>query len=300
MISQLAPTKKNIAAIIVSHDPGKEFLSNIRSTSAQVDKVVVVNNDSKKLTSGFFKKEKLDEKVHLISNRDNLGQGKALNQGVKLALSKGYEWVLLLDQDSLPNSSMVKEQIKVYQTFLHREKIGVIGSNCTYRNLREIKYQKECQGKLYFERDVVMMSGSLLALSAWKEIGPFREEFFLDSTDADYCLRLRTKGHHIIVACRAQMMHSVGEAGSFKNFFGKKILVTNHNHIRCYYMERNGLILVKEYLFREPYWALRRVVWYFLIKPGLVVLYEKDKLRKLKYMMQGTLHALVSKTGKYE
>ena len=96
------------------------------------------------------------------------------------------------------------------------------------------------------------------------------------------------------------MMHSVGEDASMKNFLGKKILVTNHNHIRCYYMERNGLILVKEYLFREPSWAFRRIIWYFLVKPGLVLLYEEDKFRKIKDMMRGALHALVGKTGKYK
>jgi len=101
--------------------------------------------------------------------------------------------------------------IKAYQNCPYQEKVKMLSSNCTFREIEEIKYTKECQGKLYFEKDVVQMSGSLLSLMAFKEIGPFREEFFIDSIDADYCLRLRKKGYKIIVACQAQMKHSVGE-----------------------------------------------------------------------------------------
>jgi len=297
---QPPPNKKNICAVIVSHSPREEFLLNIKSTEAQVDKVVVVNNGSREVNLDLLKDADLEKNIHLINNSDNLGQGKALNQAVDWILSQGYEWILLLDQNSIPDSSMIDELIKAYKSCPYRGKVRMIGSNCTYRNIEEIKYRKECQKKSHFERDVVMMSGTLLSSSAYKEIGPFREEFFVDSTDADYCLRLRAKGFRIIVACKAQMTHSVGEDASIKNFLGKKILVTNHNHIRCYYMERNGLILVKEYFFREPYWALRRIIWYFLIKPGLVTLFEKDKMRKLKSMMRGVIHAFANKTGKYE
>jgi len=157
------PNKKNICAIIVSHNPGEEFLSNIQSTSSQVDKIVVVNNGSEKLTPDFFQKTKVEKGVYLINNSDNLGQGKALNQGTGWAISQGYEWVLLLDQNSIPEPLMVEELIKAYQACPYREKLGIIASNCTYRNIGEIKYTKECHGKSHFERDVVMMSGTLLS-----------------------------------------------------------------------------------------------------------------------------------------
>lgn len=279
-------TKGNICAVIVSHKPGKDFIENLESVKKQVAKVVVVSNGS-----SFFKETDLGEKVYLINNSENLGQGRALNQGVAWAINQGYQWALLLDQDSELSSSMVENLIRAYQSCLFRGKVKMLGSNCTYKNIEVVKYNKECKDNLYFERDVIQMSGNLLSLSAYQKIGPFREEFFIDSTDADYCLRLRKNGFKIIVACQAQMKHSVGEGAKMRSFFGRKFLVTNHSPERCYYMTRNGLILVKEYLFREPHWALRRIVWYFFVKPGLIIFFEGNKLQKLKSMFIGLIHA---------
>ncbi len=141
MLFQPLPTKKNICAVVVSHNPGEDFIANIRSTKNQVDKVVVVNNGSEKLSLGFLGKES----VYLINNSENLGQGRALNQGAEWAISQGYQWFLLLDQDSVPDSSMVQELIRAYQSCPWIEKIKIIGSNCTFREIGEIKYKKECQ-----------------------------------------------------------------------------------------------------------------------------------------------------------
>lgn len=295
---QIAPAKNNICAVIVSHDPDKGFIQNLKSIINQSAGVVVVNNGSEKFTPDFL--EGFEGKVHLINNTENLGQGKALNQGVNRAISRGCQWVLLLDQDSLLDPLMVEEQIRTYQNHPQKDKIKMIGSNCIFRDIKEVKYKKECRRKLYFERDVVMMSGSLLSVAAYNKMGPFREEFFIDTIDLDYCLRLRKEGFKIIVACRAQMAHSVGKMATMRKFIWKKFLVTNHPPERYYYMTRNDLILIKEYFFKEPYWMFRNLVWLFFVKPGLVLLYEKDKFQKIKSMFLGAIHAIINRTGTLE
>ncbi len=299
MLIKSSPAKNNICAVVVSHDPGEDFILNIRSIVPQVGKVVVVNNGSKKFKSAFLEKAGFEDKIYLINNSENLGQGNALNQGVRWALSQDFKWVLLSDQDSLLGPSMVQELVKAYQSYSQREKVGMIGSNCTYRSIKEVKYKKECRDKMYFERDVVMMSGSLLSVLAYNQAGPFREEFFIDAIDMDYCLKLRAKGFRLIVACRAQMFHNVGKMTG-QRFFGRKGFVTNHSPERCYYMIRNMVVLLKEYVFREPYWVLRNIVWLFFVKPSCVILYEKDKAKKIKEMIRGFFHGLIGKLGKYQ
>lgn len=293
-----SPKKENICALVVSHSPDQSFVSNLMSIASQTDKIIIVNNGSDKFTPDFLGAAGSKDKIHLINNSENLGQAKALNQGTDWALNSGYQWILLLDQDSLLDQSMVSELIKGYNARPYKKRVGLIGSNCIFKNINEIKYQKECQGKDIFEREVAMMSGSLLSLAAYKEIGHFREEFFIDSIDADYCLRLRSKGFKMIIACKALMAHEVGRQGVMKKFAGRKLLVTNHNARRCYYMARNGLILAKEYFFKEPKWALKRIAWYFIYKPGLIIFYEEDKISKLRAMAKGASHALFGKTGK--
>lgn len=282
------PQKNNISAIIVAHDPPLDFAENLKITSGQVAKVVVIDNGSSKINQGNF---------HLISNKENLGQGAALNQGVNWAKENGYKWVLLLDQDSRLDSKMVQNQIEAFKECGFRNKLAIIGVNCVFKGTGEIKYSLQNQ-KQYFEREVAMASGALLSLDAFLKTGRFREEFFIDSIDADYCLRLRKNGFKIIIAKNAMMEQRVGSNGRMKKFLWRKILVTNHSAKRCYYMTRNGLILLKEYFFSEPYWCFRRVVWYFLIKPLFVIFYEEDKKNKIKSMFWGAADALLNKTGK--
>jgi rhamnosyltransferase len=286
--------KQYIVAVVISHEPDEEFRNNIDSIKHQVDKVIIINNGSAKLKEmeSLF----VGQNIVFIHNTENVGQGKALNQGVGYAISAGYKWVLLLDQDSRLDSLMVSKQIEVQNSIDYKEKLGVIGSNCVYSGLRDIKYALECQnGRTYFEREVVMTSGMLLSLKTYEEVGHFRENFFIDSIDVDYCLRLRKAGFKVYVACKAMMTHTVGKDAFFVDFLGKKIMVTNHNAQRCYYMARNGTIMIQEYFFSETYWVFRRIVWHFFVKPLFILLYENDKWNKIKATLKGILDGFIKR-----
>ena len=81
-------------------------------------------------------------------------------------------------------------------------------------------------------------------------IGAFREEFFIDSVDYDYCLRARSRGFRVIKLCRVGMIHSLGEAE--QNDIGPlKVYTTNHNPMRRYYMFRNSTVLAREYFLKR-------------------------------------------------
>jgi rhamnosyltransferase len=294
----ISPVKENIAAIIVAHNPGGNFLNNLKTLADQVGKIIIINSGPNKVNRDIVLE--FGGKAELISNKEDFGQGRDLNEGVSFAISNGFDWFLLMDQDSFCHKDLAQELIRAYNLCPFKEKIGAIGSNCVYKRLGEVKYPNKNAEKVFFERDIVMTTGTLLSRDAFEKSGVFREEFFIDSIDTDYSLKIRKAGFKIIISYNAKLDHTVGNSNRAVNFFGKKILVTNHSARRCYYMIRNGLILVKEYCLKEPYWALRRVGWCFLIKPWLIVLYEDNKAEKLKEMIRGFWHAIKNKTGKYE
>ena len=60
-------------------------------------------------------------------------------------------------------------------------------------------------------------------------------------------------------------------------------------NLRLIKVELNGLILAKEYFFREPFWCLKRIVWYFIIKPELVIFYETISTKKTTLYFYGKL-----------
>lgn len=56
----------------------------------------------------------------------------------------------------------------------------------------------------------VISSGSLIDLDAYAEIGPFREDFFIDGIDIEWGFRARARGFHSVMAIREKMPHRLG------------------------------------------------------------------------------------------
>src|SRR4051812_37127020 len=92
----------SVCAIVVAYFPDEKFNERLQAVLPQVARVVVVDNTppgsaAPKLADSL----KDPAKVHLISNRANLGISAALNQGLHHALEAGFKWALTLDQDTL-------------------------------------------------------------------------------------------------------------------------------------------------------------------------------------------------------
>jgi rhamnosyltransferase len=54
-------------------------------------------------------------------------------------------------------------------------------------------------------------SGSLISIEAFREIGPFREDYFIDGIDLEWCFRAWSKGYSCWLSTDTTMEHTVGE-----------------------------------------------------------------------------------------
>jgi rhamnosyltransferase len=281
------PQKKHIAAIFVTFNPDKDFSRRVKALLAQVSSVIIVDNASTKETKSNIPSKK--KVLTIIENGQNLGLAKALNQGVELAKKQEYSWLLLMDQDSMPFPNMVKNLMQAH------EKAGedglradLIGTNFIYEESSNIAFKKECKKSSYIKKVGIQTSGSLLSLDAYKKTGPFREDFFIDYVDTEYCLRLKHKGFYAIIACRAHMIHAIGNRP-------KQFLTANYNATRRYYRTRNGLTLIKEYILKEPWWVAKRIA-YIIYELTLVFIVEKNRLQKVKSIGKGIADMLFRKS----
>jgi len=255
--------------------------------------VVVVDNNSGSADLRALGQLPLELGIHLIFNNENLGIGTALNQGVQWAQRQGYTWVLTLDQDSVVASDMISTLVSVHGEFPERQKLAIIGSNYKDPNSDRM-FLDLCRNSEPRWREVktVITSGSLLSLAAYSTIGSFREEFFMDCIDLEYCLRARSRGFKIVLACRPLMQHTIG-ATSMHRLPWKSTGTSNHSPVRRYYMTRNHIALVREYLRSEPKWALATL--YSRLKSTILMcLFEGNRFRKLSYTAIGVLDGLLS------
>ena len=277
----------DVCAIVVTYRPDAAFPSRLRGLSPQVGMIVIVDNGSSDAERRMLREAASDSTVDLVFNAENLGLARALNIGIQRAATLGYSWVLLLDQDTRVELDMVTTLLAIYASFPGRERLAVLGSNfsdATDRTHDAVGHESPDQHWKEVER--VITSGSLLPLKTHIAIGPFRDEFFIDYVDEEYCLRAKAKGYRIIKSRKHLMSHAIGSP-TVHQMFGTSKWTTNHAPDRRYYIARNNTVLLREYgNYRAGMWAwksFRRC----LRQCKRIALYEQMKTRKIAAVIHG-------------
>lgn len=281
---------QNIDAVVVLYHPDESIIENIK-TYQQITKIYAVDN-SEKYDDDLVEKLKQFENLIYINNNGNQGIAHALNVGARLAIENGANWLLTMDQDS----SFEKSSLEVLIEWIKNNDISKVGIISPYHfTLAQINtYKKEDKA---VDELTVMTSGNLLNLEAYKSIGKFEEKYFIDYVDNEYCLRLQTNGYSIKVHKNSILVHALGNISS-KTLLGKRLVYTNHNHIRRYYITRNRLDVIKKYFFKYFVFSIKelKAIIFEWIK---IILFEQNKIKKQKAILLGTFDFLRNKYGKY-
>jgi rhamnosyltransferase len=237
---------KDVCAVVVTFHPDAELPIRLRGIAQQVARVVIVDNGSTDAEVAIFREIAVNPTVDLVLNGENLGLARALNIGIQRAAASGYLWALLLDQDSRVEGDMVTTLIAVYRAFPDKEHLAIIGSGFRERHRRSPKAAKfEFSGEEWDEVKDVITSGSLLSLKAYSNIGPFREEFFIDYVDSEYCARATANGYRALKTRRPLMSHSIGRPTQHRLLWMRK-WTSNHSADRRYYIARNHTVMLRE------------------------------------------------------
>lgn len=295
----ILPQKQTTCAIIVTYHPDNGFPHRLERIIQQVDRVVIVDNHSSDFCLEMLRRTASRFGSDLIINTDNLGIAAALNQGVEYAKNCGYKWVLTLDQDTLVLPDLVENLILTYNGCPFWEVVGVVGVNVQEKLTGKTTFDLNTVGtRRWLETINVITSGSLLSVKVFEKVGPFREEFFIDLVDFEFCLRLRANGYKSIVSLQIGIIQSYGECKFHKILWLNKT-IRDYSPLRCYYRTRNALILVREYFWKESSWAIWRL-WSVITRIISILIFEKNKIFKTKYIGLGIYHAIINKSGKLD
>ncbi|MBT9142998.1 MAG: hypothetical protein DDT29_01397 [Dehalococcoidia bacterium] len=205
--------RAEICAVVVTYNPDESFEENLEQLRRQTGGVVIVDNGSQPTCLQRLKTIAKSQDIEIIFNGINLGIAAALNIGVQAASKSGFHWVLTMDQDSFPLENMVGILIRAYSECPYPEKIAAVGSRFQERGRK----RKEEKGNLIIQNNrawiktmCVITSGTLLSVPIYRIVGPFRNDFFIDYVDTEWCFRARTFGYEIITATEIGMVHQTG------------------------------------------------------------------------------------------
>ena len=208
--------------------------------------IIVVDNAS---TNGSPEEvERNFDSVKLIRNKENLGYAEGNNVGIKYAIEKGADYVLLLNDDVVVEPNILRELVEVAES---DPEIGIAGPRILCFEEAERLYQQYGRVNYYFnvhhknlyeiskptKVDVVYGTALFVKKEVIEKVGFLDTNFFLYLEEADWCRRAKKAGYKIVHVPSARVYHKV-----FKSFSGRINLVV------LYYNTRNELLFARKHL----------------------------------------------------
>jgi rhamnosyltransferase len=282
---------KNIAAVTILYNPEKDFYNNILSYANHVSLLILIDN-SENPDLDLHKKLQEINHVIIIPYHENKGISKALNDAVELAESKGFDWIMTMDQDSSFEKLMIEKYVEQFSLLPNKEMIAAVGPVSESKNNPDT-------GEKTINVTSLITSGSLVNIGITKKIGGFNEKLFIDEVDHEFCYRAILQGYSILQFPEIFLQHKLGELTSIPLPFGRKTNPRSlHSPLRLYYMVRNSCYMISTFKTAFPE-EMKRKKTDVLVKIKNSLLFEKNKLKVIKYVAKGLCHFFTGRFGKY-
>lgn len=236
---------------IVTFNPRLETLENLIFDDENI--TVIVDNASynqKELVSKFSNYKN----VVLLTLPQNNGIAFAQNLAIDYAVKLSADFILFFDQDSHIDENFTGNLVSdFHKVSTNNDLVAAVGPRFIDENkgfyfpalrfnsfglIDKISVENIQEP---IEVSFLISSGTLVSVTALKEIGNMKEEFFIDYVDTEWCFRALSKGYKLYMSEKAVMRHSVGDDTiKLLNF---KIPV--HSGYRRYYRVRNLFFMWK-------------------------------------------------------
>jgi rhamnopyranosyl-N-acetylglucosaminyl-diphospho-decaprenol beta-1,3/1,4-galactofuranosyltransferase len=265
-----------------------------------IQEIVVVDNAS---TDGTC--EMLAERypqVTVLRLETNVGAAGGFAAGLNYAaLEKKHNWVWLFDGDSVPPHSALETlllnvdnpEVGMLVPMPIHEATGTIYPPALWRN-GFVKADLDVVREPIWFADVAVASGSLVRSEAVERIGIPRADFFMDISDLEYCLRMRSRGYKIAVVTRCKMNHQIGDTKAIR-ILGFRYAWHEHAPWREYYISRNLVYLARSlYPSLNTKWHMTR---HLLRHVMVIALFGNKKVESIKMVLQGIVDGWRGKLG---
>jgi len=214
---------------------------------------VVIDNASEDGTVEAIKERYPD--VTVLENSINLGYAGGNNRGLKYALDRGADYMLIVNSDTILPANLISELVRIAAS---SDDIAAVGAKnlkmqdpstiwgayirVTYnRLLLQVIGQNKKDGPTYsVVKDVpgVIGCGMLVSRKALEDVGMIDEFLFGYHEDMDWCERAKRKGYRLVYAGTAHILH---KGSSSTDTSQKKYLPM------YYFLARNTVIFARRY-----------------------------------------------------
>jgi rhamnosyltransferase len=291
----------NFGLIFVLYQPTGTFLDNLFKARAACPNVIAVDN-SPCMDLRLYERLRA-QGIQMISNRNEGGLAGAYNRGAELLLARQCDLIFLLDQDSDIDSSFFDGMIEAASdvaedAFLIGPKIYEIQlEKCMpvippdKRFPKPVRIDQQTAG--LFRTLCIISSGSAISAAAYRRLGPFREDYFIEYVDVEYSLRAKRFNVPVYMNAAVTLRQTNGRIERHG-----KMYTTNHAAWRRYYIARNTVHCLRLY---RRYSGLHWLSGLMAAHQALcVLLFDSQKVRKLAAIACGHLDGRFGRLGTFE
>jgi GT2 family glycosyltransferase len=288
--------------IIIPHNGGRDLLNDciqsITESSYSNLNIVIIDNGSTDGSVQSVKKRFTD--IELVTNKQNMGFAKAVNQGILHALSKRCDYVFLLNNDTILHPECIKHLINSVHYNDSPDLVGAVGPKILnfgsekeiwfmgaridlYRGIWQSTHE---DAERVTEVDSVSGCAVLLSTDIFDKIGMFDEDFYTYIEDLDFFIRLKRSQFKIIINPRAKVWHKAGGTAG-----------RGDTPFKIYYTTRNRLLLMRKHA-RFIHWCYFIPFFVYHLIRHICLLFVSGEVCKSRFLYKAIFDFMSGRFGK--
>ena len=299
--------RANIAALVLNYGTPQDTVESVRAlreSRRPLDQIIVVDNGSPDDSEAYMRRHLEPLGVTVLQTGENLGFSGGNNVGIRLALRRGANQVLLVNSDVTLEPGCVGN---MEQALRGRPNWGIAGPRVLARSARHIiatlgmtfspttgrmrhigfgKHVGNVPSPPLTTVDGVSGCAMLIRAEVLQQVGLLDEDYFFSFEDLDLCLRARRAGFETVCVGRATAFHEGGQS------------IGKHSPRRIYFATRNHLLMARTSARSAPPYTMVRHAFILGLNLAHVMLTSDIPRREgFKAMSAGVWHHVWRRYG---
>ncbi|AOI80436.1 MULTISPECIES: glycosyltransferase family 2 protein [Burkholderia] len=288
--------------LVTLYKPSAAQIEHLLTLPAKSPAVVAVDNSP--VADRALYARLAEGGVDVIANHNRGGIAGAFNAGVEFLIGRGCDVFFIFDQDSyVPDDYFDRMLAGCARVGDSRFLVGPRIFNRNFQRDLPLFTVRRWSAQItpihggahgLLSCSVIISSGTAISLDAYRALGRFREDFFIDHVDAEYCMRAQAHGVPVCVNADVSLPHELGSPSAQQHW--PRVEIFDQSPLRHYYAARNCILVARDYWRRYPAMLLINLIT--LKHVAFVLLHARNKRLKLKAIYCGVTDGLRGRYGR--
>ena len=287
----------SIAAVVVTYnrlEMLKQCVNALQAQTGHVPDILLIDNASTDGTELYCRTlAQKNKKIQYFNTGSNLGGAGGFSYGIKTGVLKGYDYLWLMDDDTIPEDNALDMLLQIAEKL--NGKFGFLSSYAVWKDGSACKmnvpglsscWKEEVDNQ--FENKILRIDyasfvSMLVKSDVVRDVGLPIKEFFIWSDDIEYTTRI-SKKYPCYFVYESRVLHAM-QTNASTNILNEK----SDRLERYRYLYRNRYYIAKNGYKRD--FILFQILTMNTIR-DLMKSESRDKLRRMKIVIQSYLSGI--------